>query len=88
MKAEDKVEFPLNTCFLKIMSLTSQKSLPISEVVVLCELWSIQVSLNDFSHLALIEGLFSPYVYKKFTRDSNVKRMESRGQKHLVHILL
>lgn len=79
MKAEDKVEFPLNTCFLKIMSLTSQKSLPISE---------IQVSLNDFSHLALIEGLFSPYVYKKFTRDSNVKRMESRGQKHLVHILL
>lgn len=52
----------LSTCFLKIMSLTSQKSLPISENDVLCELGCIQVSSSEVSQLALTEAMFPSYV--------------------------
>lgn len=52
----------LSTCFLQIMPLKSQNTLPISKDIFLCELWCIEVSSSDISHSALTEALFFPYV--------------------------
>lgn len=71
-EAGDKVEIsPMepSTCFLRIMPLSCQKSLPASEDVPY-ELWCIQVTSSDDSDLTLIEAVFSACVtlYKAYKR--------------------